>query len=459
MHAILWNSIISHIQHSIDAHNFETWFKPLTVCAGDDPAVLRINAPSKFIADFVDQHYKKTILSTAKQFSPQICSVVFEIKENIDNSIVGTDAFSDSLTQNLNIQQKNSQDRSYPQLNKRFTLKTFVEGSNNKFARSAATAVAELAAGIAKSTKTKHFNPLLIYGGVGLGKTHLLQSIGNYVIENNQQSVVTYITSEEFYLNFIDAIKNNSTQKFTARFRASDVLLMDDIQFFAGKESTQEEFFHIFNTLHQNRKQIVLTSDLPPASLKGLQDRLVSRFQWGLSVDIQPPDLETRVAILKKKFADENDLSLAPEILNYIAENISSNIRELEGVVIRLLAFASIVRRDITLDLVKDLLKDAAKTEKTKISIDDIIEKVATFYKVPVNNIREKNRRKEVAFCRQVAMYVSKTITNNSLKTIGLNFGGRDHSTVIHAIQQIEELIKKDANTAKDIDYIISLLK
>jgi len=340
----------------------------------------------------------------------------------------------------------------YPKLNKRFTLDTFVIGSNNEFATSAAKAVAE-------SPGTTKFNPLLIYGGVGLGKTHLLQSIGNFVIDNNPQKVVTYITSEEFYLGFIDAIKNNNTQKFTSVFRSSDVLLMDDIQFFSGKESTQEEFFHIFNTLHQSRKQIVLTSDLPPADIKGLQDRLLSRFQWGLSVDIQPPNQETRIAILKKKFAENENMNLPPEILYYIAENVSSNIRELEGVVIRLLAFASIVHKDITLDLVKDILKNSDKTEKSKVSIDEIIEKTAKFYKVPVNNIREKNRRKEVAFCRQVAMYISKMATNSSLKTIGLNFGGRDHSTVIHAIQQIEDLIKTDKSIAKDVDYIVSSLK
>jgi len=342
-------------------------------------------------------------------------------------------------------------ERQYPMLNKRFTLDNFIVGPNNTFARSAAVAVAE------SPGKTK-FNPLLIYGGVGLGKTHLLQSIGNYLMATNPNCVITYISSEEFYLNFIDSIKNNSTQKFTAKFRSSDLLLMDDIQFFAGKESTQEEFFHIFNTLYQNGKQIVMTSDLPPASLKGLQDRLISRFQWGLSVDIQPPGLETRVAILKKK-SEEDNLSLPQEILYYIAENVSSNIRELEGIVIRLLAFASITRSDINLDLIKNVLKENIKTEKSKISIDDIIEKTAVFYKVPVNNIREKNRRKEVALCRQVAMYISKTVTGHSLKTIGLNFGGRDHSTVISSIQKIEEIIKKDAESAKDIEYIISSLK
>ena len=289
-----------------------------------------------------------------------------------------------------------------------------------------------------------------------MGKTHLLQSIGNYVLNSSPDLIVTYITSEEFYLNFIDAIKNNNTKRFTAKFRSSDLLLMDDVQFFAGKESTQEEFFYIFNTLYQNGKQIVLTSDLPPSSLKGLQDRLISRFQWGLSVDIQPPDLETRVAILKKK-AEEDNLSIPQDILYYIAENVSSNIRELEGVVIRLLAYASITKSDITLDLVKSVLKETTKPEQTKLSIDKVIDKVAEYYKVPVNNIR-KNRRKEVAHCRQVAMYISKMVTNNSLKTIGLNFGGRDHSTVIHAVQQIEALKNKDPSIARDIEYIISSL-
>ncbi|MDR3013105.1 MAG: chromosomal replication initiator protein DnaA [Chitinispirillales bacterium] len=338
----------------------------------------------------------------------------------------------------------------YPHLNKHYTLEKFVVGPSNKFAQSAAMAVAEAPG------KTK-FNPLLIYGGVGLGKTHLLQSIGNYVANIDSQRVVTYISSEEFYISFIESIKDGNTKKFTTRFRESDVLLMDDIQFFAGKESTQEEFFHIFNTLYQNGKQIVLTSDLPPSSLKGLQDRLISRFQSGLSVDIQPPDLETRVAILEKK-AEEGNLSLPNEILYYIAENISSNIRELEGAVRRLLAFASIHKSDITLDLAKDALKDNIKTVKSKISIDAIIEKTADFYKVPVNNIREKNKRKEVAFCRQVAMYISKNVTNHSLKSIGLNFGGRDHSTVIHAIQLVEKLMNADKSVAQDVEYIISIL-
>ena len=450
MHTTLWQNVLSSISTSIDAHRFETWFRPLILIPSSDPSILQLSAPNQFIADFIDQHYKSFILSHAISFSPSIKNIIFGIDTTNRSYQLDAKKDSDFVTPPSTPPQPNRNNSLSPQLNKRFTLSSFVVGPNNQFARSAALAVSEAPG------KTK-FNPLLIYGGVGLGKTHLLQSIGNNVLTNLPNKIVTYINSEEFYLNFIDAIKNNNTKDFTARFRTSDLLLMDDVQFFAGKESTQEEFFYIFNTLYQNGKQIVLTSDLPPNSLKGLQDRLISRFQWGLAVDIQPPDLEIRVAILKKK-AEEDNLSITQDILYYIAENVSSNIRELEGVVIRLLAFASITKSDITIDLVKNVLKDSGKVEKVRVSIDKIIEKVAEYFKVPVNNIREKNRRKEVAHCRQVAMYISKEITNNSLKTIGLNFGGRDHSTVIHAIQNIESLKSTDNYLVKDIEHIISSL-
>ncbi|MDG5814273.1 chromosomal replication initiator protein DnaA [Chitinispirillales bacterium ANBcel5] len=451
MHTQLWNSILSQVSRSIDAHRFETWFRPLSLLESDDPEVISVAAPNQFIADFLDQHYKPILVTTAKQLNFRLKDIVFTVGEG---SNTPADVEPEIKEEPKKVAEPKSSTKttsySYPQLNKRYSLETFVVGPNNEFARSAALAVAEAPG------KTK-FNPLLIYGGVGLGKTHLLQSIGNYLVSNSPNTTVTYISSEEFYLNFIDAIKNNSTKTFTSKFRSSDVLLMDDIQFFAGKESTQEEFFYIFNTLYQNGKQIVLTSDLPPSSLRGLQDRLISRFQWGLAVDIQPPDLETRVAILKKR-AEEDNLDITQDILYFIAEHVSSNIRELEGVVIRLLAFASITRSDITLELVKTVLKDSLKKEKRRVTINDIIEAVGNYYKVPVNNIREKNRRKEVAFSRQVAMYISKSITNNSLKTIGLNFGGRDHSTVIHAVSQIENLIKTDETVSRDVSYIINTL-
>ena len=266
-----------------------------------------------------------------------------------------------------------------------------------------------------------------------------------------------YSTSEEFYLSFIDAIKSNNIKTFSSRFKNTDLLLIDDIQFFSGKESSQEEFFHIFNDLHKNEKQIVLTSDVPPQEILGLQDRLISRFHWGLSVDIQPPNLETRVAILKKK-AEEDNLNIPENILYFIAEKVTSNIREIEGIIIKLLAYASITKSDISIDLVQSVLKETNKSIKQKISFDEIIEKIGEYYKIPVDKIREKDRRKEIVHCRQVGMYIAKTITKHSLKTIGLNFGGRDHSTVIHAIKNIEYLKKKDISFSKEIEYIIDSL-
>lgn len=437
------------LSRSVDHHRFETWFRPLTPVEDNDNSTLLLSTPNQFISDFLDQHYKNILLSTARQISPSICSVRFTVGSNHPVSEPSPPAspspsFSSPSSSNAVNNVRIS-------LNSQYTFDNYVVGPGNEFAKSVSFAVAEAPG------KTK-FNPLLIYGGVGLGKTHLLHAIGNYVNSNYHSYRVTCITSEEFYYQFIEAIKNNNTKPFTDIFRVSDVLLVDDIQFLSGKESTQEEFFYIFNTLYQNDKQIVLTSDLPPTSIKGLQDRLVSRFQWGLCVDIQPPNLETRVAILKKK-AEKDHLNLPEDVLYYIAEHVSSNIRELEGVIIKLLAFASITNSDIDIDLVRNVLKDSFKKEKTRVSIDDIIEKVASYYNVPVNNIREKNRRKEVAHCRQVAMFVSKAITNHSLKSIGLHFGGRDHSTVIHAVNQIEKQQLKDDSLRQDINYIISQLE
>ena len=436
-HTLLWQNILSHLSRSIDAHRFETLFRPLVVRENNNFSVLALSSPNQYIAEHLEKHYKKSLLLSAKIFAPDISDIVF--------TTGSASTAQDSAT-------KIPGGRAHPllQLNKRFTVDTFVVGPNNQFAHSAAVAVA-MAPG-----KTK-FNPLLIYGGVGLGKTHLLQSIGNYALLQNPQCSVHYSTCEEFYLSFIDAIKNNNTKNFSSQFKTADILLVDDVQFLSGKESTQEEFFHIFNDLHRNGKQIALTADLPPQEIAGLQDRLISRFQWGLCVDIQPPNFETRVAILKKK-AEEDNLNIGDNILYYIAEKVTSNIREIEGIIIKLLAYASITRSDITLDLVRSVLKQSTKGTELKISLDEIIEKVSGYYKIPVNKIREKDRRKEVALCRQVGMYVAKTVTKYSLKTIGLHFGGRDHSTVIHAIQNIETLKANDQSLAQDVEYIINSL-
>lgn len=445
MHEILWKSIRDDLEKNIDRSRFETWVAPLSVSSNSDATKLILCAPNQFICDFLSTNYKDSFLSISKKLSLSVNEVDFKVENNLVAQIHEQEI--QVATNTSSSPQKNL----YPLLNKRFSFDSFIVGSGNEFAKSAALAVAEAPG------KTK-FNPLLFYGGVGLGKTHLLQAIGNFILSLGKNYKVSYVTSEEFYLEFIDAIKTNTTKKFTEKYRTSDILLVDDLQFFAGKESTQEEFFYVFNTLYQNGKQLVLTSDLPPSALQGLQDRLVSRFQWGLCIDIQPPNLETRVAILKKK-AEEDSLNIPETVLYYIAEHVSSNIRELEGVVIRLLAYASITKTDITIDLVTSVLKKSYDKGNSRISIEEVIEKVANYYKVPINNIREKNRRKEVAICRQIAMYITKSITNHSLKTIGLNFGGRDHSTVIHAVQTIEKLKKTDETLLRDINYIISMLK
>jgi len=446
MQNALWQNILSEVSSLVDSTTFETWFRQLKVAANEEDArTLLIDAPNQFVVDFMEQHYKLKLLSIGRKHSPDLERIDFTVAAAREAFHLPPEA--EKKTASLAMPKPSL---STPLFNHNFTFDSFVLGPGNEFAKSAALAVANAPG------KTK-FNPLLIYGGVGLGKTHLLQAVGNQLVSQRKDLRVAYSSSEEFYLNFIDAIKNNSTRKFSEHYRASNILLIDDIQFLSGKESTQEEFFYIFNTLYQNQRQIVLTSDLPPNSLKGLQDRLISRFQWGLCVDIQPPNLETRVAILKKK-AEQDNLSIPESILIFIAENVSSNIRELEGIIIRLLAYASITRRDITIDLVKSILKGNQKQEKTKFSIEEIIDKVADYYKVPVNNIREKNRRKEVAFCRQLAMYIVKAYTNYSLKSIGLHFGGRDHSTVIHAIQHIEQIKEKDSSVSSDIEHIVSIL-
>ncbi|MCJ7813248.1 chromosomal replication initiator protein DnaA, partial [bacterium] len=336
-------------------------------------------------------------------------------------------------------------------LNSRYTFENFVSGSGNQFAKAASLAVAEAPG------KTS-FNPLVIYGGVGLGKTHLIQAIGNFAKENNYAKRIRYVSSEKFTIDFINSIQNNRTTEFSQIYRNTDLLLVDDIQFFMGKERTQEEFFHTFNTLHQKGKQIVLSSDRPPKELQGLEERLISRFQWGLIADIQPPDLETRIAILQQK-ADLDGINISTDIIEYIATNITSNIRELEGALIKLLAFSSLRGIDITFELAKTALKDIFINKKHDILIEEIQKEICLYFGIPDDLLRGKSRKKEIAYARQIAMYLSKKLTRYSLKSIGLHFGGRDHTTVIHAIRTIENLFKDTSNNEKISETIDSLKK
>jgi chromosomal replication initiator protein len=323
-----------------------------------------------------------------------------------------------------------------PQLNANYTFENFVEGDCNRLARSAGYAVAAKPGGTS-------FNPLMIYGGVGLGKTHLAQAIGNEIKRSMPDKLVLYVSCEKFTQQFVDALKNNNINDFVNFYQAMDVLIMDDVHNFAGKEKTQDIFFHIFNHLHQSGKQLIVTSDKAPKDLAGLEERLLSRFKWGLSADLQVPDLETRMAILKKKmYADGIDLP--SEVIEYVAHNIDNNVRELEGAMVSLLAQSTLNRKEIDLNLAKSMLKNFIKNASKEISMDYIQKLVCEYFEVPIEMVKSQTRKREIVQARQISMYLSKSHTKTSLKSIGAFFGGRDHSTVIYACQTVEDLIDTD---------------
>ena len=322
------------------------------------------------------------------------------------------------------------------QLNDGYTFERFIEGDCNRLARSAAWAIAQEPGGTS-------FNPFLVYGGVGLGKTHLIHAVGNYARANSNAESVLYVSSERFTTEFVQSIQRNRISEFSMFYRQIDLLIVDDVQFFSGKEKTQEEFFHIFNALHQSGKQIVLSADRPPREIQGIEERLLSRFQWGLSADVQPPGLETRIAILQRK-AEDDGIELPQEVIEFIAHNVKSNIRELEGALIRLLAHSTLHQRNIDIDLAKEVLRDLMQDSKVNLTIEEIQRIVCDYLDIPEDLVRAKTRKREVVRARQIAMYFSKDLTQHSLKTIGLHFGGRDHSTVIHANKTVEDQIETD---------------
>jgi chromosomal replication initiator protein len=322
-------------------------------------------------------------------------------------------------------------------LNPRYTFDTFIVGPSNQFAHAACRAVAE--------APSRSYNPLFIYGGVGLGKTHLMHAVGHYVLQHDASLKLTYISSERFMNEMINAVRYDRILDFRERYRSVDVLLVDDIQFVSGKEGTQTEFFHTFNALYDAQKQIVLSSDRPPHEIPALEERLRSRFEWGLIADIQPPDLETKVAILKRK-AETEAVPLADNVAMYIAGRIKSNIRELEGSLIRLIAYASLTGREITLELTQEVLKNVIEQDDKAVTIETIQKHVADYYQLKVVDLKSRNNSKSVAMPRQIAMYVCKSLTHASLPEIGRSFGGKHHSTVIHSIKKVEDLRKKDGD-------------
>lgn len=424
----IWNEILSKVETKVNRHSFYTWFKPTSFVEdiGDE---LQIRVPNGLFRDWLTKHYGGVIKEALTELGRENLKIIFSTK---------TETGSNQPTKNPEpplLKEPTTQASRPRGLNPRYSFGTFVVGSSNQFAHAASLAVAE--------APSRSYNPLYLYGGVGLGKTHLMHAIGQYLLGQNDQLKLTYISSERFMNEMINAVRYDRILEFRERYRALDVLLVDDIQFLAGKVGTQTEFFHTFNSLYDAQKQIILSSDCPPNEIPSLEERLRSRFKMGLIADIQPPDLETKVAILKKKAAAEG-VPLADGVALYIAGRIRSNIRELEGSLIRLLAYASLTGAEISLHLAQDVLRDILDREDQNVTIEVIQKFIANYYHLKVTDLKSRNNSQNVTLPRQIAMYLSKSLTNNSLPQIGKSFGGKHHSTVIHSIKKIEERRKRD---------------
>ncbi len=429
--AVIWKECLKVIKDNVTLMTYNTWFlpvKPLEL----DGEILRVQLPSQFFWEWIDEHYNTLISKTIHQVLGPNAKLAYIINDDSDSP---AQFISKPVVVNK-IPEKSKQKNFEPHLNSRYTFGNFIKGEGNQLARAAAFAISDNPGGTS-------FNPLFIYGGVGLGKTHLIQASGNKILETFPDKKVIYLSSDTFTVDFVEAIQSNKINEFSNFYRGMDVLIIDDIQFLIGKEKTQDLFFHIFNTLHQSGKQIILSSDKPPKELRGLDDRLISRFQWGLSADIQPPELETRIAILKRKASDYG-MNISSEILEYVASNITSNIRELEGCLIKLLAHASLNSVEIDFELAKKIVREIATDRKVTVTVENITKIICTYLNIAENKIRDKTRKKEIVLARQLAMYFSKELTKSSLKSIGLQFGGRDHSTVIHACNSVEKSIVSD---------------
>lgn len=443
--ADLWNKALTIIEKKISKPSFETWLKSTKahLLQGD---TFIVSVPNDFARDWLEGRYVTLISDVLYDITGEKLTVKFIIPQTQED-----EEFQSKVPPQNKPKIEDSTELFQNVLNPKYTFDTFVIGSGNRFAHAASLAVAEAPA--------KAYNPLFIYGGVGLGKTHLMHAIGHYVIEHNPTARVVYLSSEKFTNEFINSIRDNKAVDFRNKYRNVDVLLIDDIQFLAGKESTQEEFFHTFNALHEESKQIIISSDRPPKEIPTLEERLRSRFEWGLITDITPPDLETRIAILRKK-AKADGLDIPNEVMLYIANQIDSNIRELEGALIRIVAYSSLINKDINADLAAEALKDIIPSSKPKvITIQDIQRTVGQEYNIKLEDFKAKKRTKSVAFPRQIAMYLSRELTDFSLPKIGEEFGGRDHTTVIHAHEKISKLLLTDAQLEKSIQEIKSLLK
>ncbi|UCS93466.1 chromosomal replication initiator protein DnaA [Echinicola marina] len=450
----VWDECLRVIEDHVNDQSFSTWFKPINPVRLDS-SILTIQVPSQFFYEWLEDNYVQVLKLAIKNVLGPNGKLEYAVVVDRGNSqnqpyVVSYPQGNISPNKKKAAEKLEQEQSKSPfdmksldsnallqsNLNPNYSFNSYIEGDCNRLARSAGYAVAT-------KPGVTSFNPLMIYGGVGLGKTHLIQAIGNEIKNGPEEKFVLYVSSEKFVNQFMDSIKDGNMKSFTNFYMQVDVLIIDDIQFLAGKDRTQEMFFHIFNHLHQNKKQIIMTSDCPPKDLKGLEERLLSRFKWGLTADLHMPDFETRVAIIKRKMQTEG-IYIPDDVIEYLAYTVDTNIRELEGVLISLIAHASLNRVEIDLGLAKTIMKNIVKDIETEVGIDFIQKTVSDYYGIKLDDLKAKTRKKEIVVARQVAMYFSKEFTNHSLKSIGYHFGGRDHSTVIHAVQTVNDLIETD---------------
>ena len=458
----IWEKTLEKIKDQITNPSFNTWFSETKAVLTTEENQLILQVPNNFIQEWIESQYTDLIEEILKDLTGNKWTLLLltpkevkKFKENKNNNE------SDSNEQALeeveeidhNLDEEDNDQELHNGFNPKYTFDTFVVGNSNRFAHAASLAVAEAPA--------KAYNPLFIYGDVGLGKTHLMQAIAHFILKNNPDYKVVYVSSETFTNELINSIKDDSTVDFRDKYRNIDILLVDDIQFLAGKERTQEEFFHTFNTLHESNRQLIISSDRPPKEIPTLEERLRSRFEWGLITDIQKPDLETRIAILRKK-ADIENLTIPNEVVIYIANKIQSNIRELEGALVKVIAYSSLVDREIDVDLAREALKDLVnkkKKEHIEVNIERIKKVITDDYNLRMEDMESKKRTQNIAFPRQIAMYLSRELTDFSLPHIGDEFGGRDHTTVIHAHNKIKEKIENENDFSNKIERLTDTIK
>jgi len=433
----IWQSCKEKLKSALGETSFDTWIAPLGLKKAG-ASILILEAPDSFFKNWVESNYILHIKQTLKEISQRDFEVIFEVNPNLLRG--KTNRIFKTIQKSFREEPQDSL-----KLNPRFTFNNFIVGASNRMAHAASLAVA--------NAPGKSYNPIFLYGGVGLGKTHLMQAIAHHILSKNKQATVKYTSSEKFTNELIFSIRNRSMEKFRQKYRESDAILIDDIQFLSGKEAAQEEFFHTFNVLYDYHKQIIISSDRPPKEIPKLEERLVSRFNWGLVVDIQLPDFETRVAILEKKL-EKDPIKMDPEVIHFIAQNITTNIRELEGALVRIIAYSLVEDKPVSLDMAKEILKDMVKEIFKRVTPNNILEKVEEYYNIPKDGLKRNKRNKTLVQPRQVAMYLIRELTELSLPEIGRFFGAKHHTTILYAHKKV----KKDMNENKKLEDIINSL-